>query len=124
MRDEKRWTRYTSPLSRLSGTRRSARLEEDDAEPSADDFESMRTMTLDRVYDRAIMKAYSARIEVHSLAAEVAHEGMTAPFQRALTYWERERDAADEALAAITAIRGRLISVETRAALTVATQTA
>lgn len=123
MRDEAKWNRYTTPLSRLRGARRIARQQEDDAEASPADVENMHTMTLDRVYDRAIMKAYSARIEVHSLAAEAAHEGMTTSFQRALRFWERERDAADETLAAITAIRGHLMSVETRAALADTIQT-
>ena len=117
MRDEAKWSRYTAPLSRLRGARRIARQRADDAEPSPAELEGMHSMTLERVYDRAIMKAYSARIEVHSLAAEAAHEGMTASFQRAITFWERQREAADEALAAITAIRGRLIRVDTRNAL-------
>jgi hypothetical protein len=71
-------------------------------------MESMRTMTFNRVYDRALMKAYTARIELHSLASEAVYEGMTAPYARAIEYWEAQRDAADEALAAITAIRAAL----------------
>lgn len=117
MRDQTRWLRYTAPLSQLRGARRTARQAEEESEPTTADFETMRAMTFDRVYDRAIMKAYSARIEVHSLAAEAAQEGMTTSVRRALAFWERQRDAADEVLTAITAIRARLIRAETRAAI-------
>jgi len=68
----------------------------------------MRTMTFNRVYDRALMKAYTARIELHSLASEAAHEGMTASYARAMEYWEAQRDAADESIAAIVSLRVRL----------------
>jgi hypothetical protein len=68
----------------------------------------MRTMTFNRVYDRALMKAYTARIELHSLASEAAYEGMTASYARATEYWEAQRDAADAALTAVVGLRARL----------------
>jgi hypothetical protein len=71
-------------------------------------MESMRTMTFNRVYDRALMKAYTARIELHSLASEAAYEGMTASYARAIEYWETQRNAADAAVMAIVSLRMRL----------------
>jgi hypothetical protein len=77
----------------------------------------MRTMSFDRIYDRALARAYESRIEVHSLALEVNREGMTRSLQRAIKFWEEERRAADVVLAALIEVCGRHIQADTTAEL-------
>jgi len=102
--------------------------ENDDAAPPSDaELESMGTMTLERVLDRALAKSVWVRAAITNMHQmrdacrnpndnDIPDERAARRYQRKIEYWAAEREAVDHAVSAVIQAREGILGTVKRAA--------
>lgn len=97
-------------------------VERDDAAPVTDaELESMRTMTLERIVDRALAKSVWVRAAITNMhemrdssrfptSGEEPDESAARRYQRKIEYWTAERESVDYALSAVIGTRAQVLA--------------